>query len=693
MDIFDSCHKINDLISSNQDNVARDELIKLLDHHERHGLPYSPVVNNLVRQVGLYPYLQVETSAWQDRFVYESFKIDVGTDAPLTLHREQSSVLKKLLEGRSLAVSAPTSFGKSFIIDAFISIRKPKNIVIIVPTIALTDETRRRLQKKFSNEYKIITTSDVSVAEKNIFIFPQERSSHYLDKIDELDILVVDEFYKASEKFDKERAASLIKAIIKLGSKAKQKYFLAPNISAINKNILTKDMEFLRVDFNTVYLEKHDLYKTIDGNEDLKSDYLLKILHEAKGKTLIYAGTYSNIDKVANLLIDDNEPVVSDKLRAFERWLTINYDRNWHLTNLVKRGCGIHNGQMHRSLSQIQVKLFEEDDGLKNIVSTSSIIEGVNTSAENVIIWRNRNGTSRLNDFTYKNIIGRSGRMFKHFIGKVYILEEPPISSDVQLDLSLPDSLLGGVDDEYLRDGLTQEQIAKIISFNEEMSDILGADTFSSMKRDNVFESSNSYLIRDIARDISGNPEEWNGLGYLNSSIVSDWDRFLFKAINFHPGGWGIEYGKFVEFIKVLSGNWSKTIPMLLRELDQYDIGVDEFFKLERNVTFKLAATLSDINIIQKKALDKPTDISPFISKLSHAFLPPLVYQLEEYGLPRMLTKKIHFLGIIDFEDETLELHDVIERLKLRPIQDAIMSVPIFSEFDRYIISYFYEGV
>ncbi|MFM5169641.1 DEAD/DEAH box helicase [Aeromonas veronii] len=166
MDIFDSCHKINDLISSNQDDVARDELIKLLDHHERHGLPYSHVVNNLVRQVGLYPYLQVETSAWQDRFVYESFKIDVGTDVPLTLHREQSSVLKKLLEGRSLAVSAPTSFGKSFIIDAFISIRKPKNVVIIVSTIALTDETRRRLQEKFSNEYKIITTSDVSVAEK-----------------------------------------------------------------------------------------------------------------------------------------------------------------------------------------------------------------------------------------------------------------------------------------------------------------------------------------------------------------------------------------------------------------------------------------------------------------------------------------------------------------------------------------------
>jgi reverse gyrase len=47
---------------------------------------------------------------------------------------------------------APTSFGKSFIIDAFIALKQPKNIAIIVPTIALTDETRRRLQRKFSNQ-------------------------------------------------------------------------------------------------------------------------------------------------------------------------------------------------------------------------------------------------------------------------------------------------------------------------------------------------------------------------------------------------------------------------------------------------------------------------------------------------------------------------------------------------------------
>ncbi len=692
MDVFYECQKINDFIETNNEPKARDELIKLLDYHKQEQVSYNPLINNLIRKVGLYPYLDTETSGWQDRFVYESFKTDIGGDARVTLHREQSLILKKLTEGRNLAVSAPTSFGKSFIIDAFISIKKPKNIVIIVPTIALTDETRRRLQRKFSNRYKIITTSDVRISENNIFIFPQERAAHYVDELENIDMLVIDEFYKASEKFDKERSSSLINIILKLGRRANQKYFLAPNISKINENAFTRDMEFIHIDFNTVYLEKHDLFNEIKGDDNLKSEALLRILDSNTGKTLIYAGTYSNIDKVANLLIDNHDPIESELLRSFEHWLINNYDRNWHLTNLVKRGCGIHNGQLHRSLSQIQVRLFEEEEGLKNIISTSSIIEGVNTSAENVVVWRNRNGQSKLNDFTYKNIIGRGGRMFKHFVGKIYVLEEPPISTETQLDLSFPDDLLGSIDEEDFKQDLTNEQIAKIIAYKEEMSEILGDEVFKSMKDESVFESSSSYLIRDIARDLAYNSSEWNGLGYLNSHNTNDWERLLYKVIKIHPGGWGVEYNKFVGFIKVLSQNWIKSIPELLHELDQYDIGVDEFFKLERNVTFKLAATLNDINILQKKILENPADISPFISKVSHAFLPPAVFQLEEYGLPRMITKKIHNSNIINFESEG-DLHQVIEKFKEVTMVCLFDTVEGFDEFDKYIIEYFYEGI
>ena len=201
-------------------------------------------------------------------------------------------------------------------------------------------------------------------------------------------------------------------------------------------------MEFVKLDFNTVVLKSTDLSSEI-RDEPSKSQALLGILNDGSGKTLIYAGTYSNINRLETLLLTSLQSKDRPLLLQFEDWLAKNYDSNWPLTKLVSRGVGIHNGRLHRSLGQIQIKLFEESLGLETIVSTSSIIEGVNTSAETVVLWSNRNGSAKLNDFTYKNILGRSGRMFRHFVGNIFILEPPPDSTTNQLQLEFPDDLLG----------------------------------------------------------------------------------------------------------------------------------------------------------------------------------------------------------------------------------------------------------
>lgn len=691
--VFDQCHIINELLIGKQENEARQELIKLLDYHNTNELPYNPLVNHLIRETGLFPYLEPETSNWEERFIYNAFKVDVGEEKPLTLHREQSFLLKCLLEGRNIAVSAPTSFGKSFVIDAYIKLKKPNNVLIIVPTLALTDETRRRLYKKFAHEYKIITTSDVELSDKNIFIFPQERAMNYINIVESFDIMIVDEFYKASSKFDKERSPSLIRAMIRLGAKSNQKYYLAPNITSIDSNPFTEDMEFIRLDFNTVFLEKHELYNQINNNEE-KSEKLLEILSENRGKSLIYAGTYSNIDSLTYLFLDTYEPVKNELLEMFADWLSKNYDVNWSLTKLISREIGVHNGRLHRSLSQIQVKLFEEETGIRNLISTSSIIEGVNTSAENVIIWRNRKGSAKLDDFTYKNIIGRGGRMFKHFIGKIYILEQPPAEGQTQLDIPFPDEILGDLDDTKYEGLLTKEQVAKLKVYNDEMGELIGVQVYDELKAESAFQSSNSELIKTIAIDLTTNPDEWNGLYYLNEFKPENWDRLLFKIIKLQPGNWDIGYKIFVEFIKIMAYNWSKSIPELLKELEDYDVGIDKFFLLERNVTYKFSALLNDLNTLQKRILkDKQYDISKFIKWCSHAFLPKVVFQLEEYGLPRMISKKLHESNVIDFYNNELTIHSVVEQLNEIGKELCIERTNNLDEFDKYILNYFFDGI
>ena len=122
-DLFYKCSEINDYLIDGDEPKARDLLIQLLDYVGRNNIQYFPLLNSLIREVGLYPYMDVNSSEWEDAFVYNLFKADIGLNEEKVLHREQFRLLSSLLAGKNIAVSAPTSFGKSFVIDAFIKLR------------------------------------------------------------------------------------------------------------------------------------------------------------------------------------------------------------------------------------------------------------------------------------------------------------------------------------------------------------------------------------------------------------------------------------------------------------------------------------------------------------------------------------------------------------------------------------------
>lgn len=170
MQEFEELHLINELLISGRESEAREKIIRLInDLGDKEKNNIILPLNDLIRQVGLYPYMNLDQSTWQEQFLLKAFTVDIG-GREVILHREQSKLLSGLLDGKNLAVSAPTSFGKSFIVDAFLQLKKPKNVMMIVPTIALADEIRRRLQLKFSNDYKIITTTDIKLSKK-IYLF------------------------------------------------------------------------------------------------------------------------------------------------------------------------------------------------------------------------------------------------------------------------------------------------------------------------------------------------------------------------------------------------------------------------------------------------------------------------------------------------------------------------------------------
>ena len=81
------------------------------------------------------------------------------------MHIKQKELSDLLKTDKNVVASAPTSFGKSLLIEEIVASHKYKNIIIIQPTLALLDETRIKL-RKYSDNYKIIVRTYSNIFRK-----------------------------------------------------------------------------------------------------------------------------------------------------------------------------------------------------------------------------------------------------------------------------------------------------------------------------------------------------------------------------------------------------------------------------------------------------------------------------------------------------------------------------------------------
>ena len=187
---------------------ARDLLIRVLDRLDVIPVRLLDLVQVLVRSHGLFPYLQdIAELPIQDQLAYETHRPFPSIGENIVFHTEQAIIYERLLAGENVVLSAPTSFGKSLVIDAVLSARDFRNAAIVVPTLALMDETRRRLSKQ-RERYKIITHGTQSPGARNLYIMTQERMLD-MSELPNIDFFVVDEFYKLDPAHSDDRSNRL----------------------------------------------------------------------------------------------------------------------------------------------------------------------------------------------------------------------------------------------------------------------------------------------------------------------------------------------------------------------------------------------------------------------------------------------------------------------------------------------------
>src|SRR5690606_33196635 len=136
-------------------------------------------------------------------------------------------------------------------------------------------------------------------------------------------------------------------------------------------------------DFQTVAIERHFLRKKPNKNETLAI-----LLEEIDGQTMIYCQSPASTSKLIKSYLDirNIETNQDNELLDAAKWTSDNYHDEWLISVALRHGIGIHHGRLPRALGRFMIRAFEEGK-IKILLCTSTLIEGVNTSAKNVVIY------------------------------------------------------------------------------------------------------------------------------------------------------------------------------------------------------------------------------------------------------------------------------------------------------------------
>ena len=663
---------VTELVSVN--NYSAQELVLRLFERKEEFNQFHPIVVELMKQVGLYPYIKDEELSIRDAIALEMHRPE-GLDS-VVFHQSQLDVYNHLMNGENVILSAPTSYGKSLVIDAIIASRHYKNIVVIVPSIALIDETRKRLSI-FKESYKIITYPYQSIAEKNILILTQERAVEIISKVS-VDFFVIDEFYKISTNSEgDERYQVLNQVFYKLVKTNAQFYLLGPNIENIETGALDNvQFVFIKTDFKTVVSEKHRI-KVKNNNE--KYDKLVEILKSTSEPTLVYCKSPKSANDLAKQLLDEDVYGELSINKDIAGWIKENYHPEWILPNAIEHGIGVHHGKNPRALSQQFVKMFNEGR-LKCLICTSTLIEGVNTKAKTVVIYDNKIAKNDIDFFTFNNICGRSGRMFSHFVGHVFLFSDPPEAELPLVDFPIftqtkevPDELLINVKDE----DLTEESKERIKEYvDQELIPV-------QVLRDNSYIGLDKQIY--LAKDLDSHVSKYYPFMSWRRTPTSDQLNFACNVIwDYFEGGrrmvYGVASGGQLAY-RINSYRKAGSIKQFIKAniTDNCDINtaVELSLDIQRHwINFKFPRYLRSLSQIANEVFKKHNlplcDYGYYAACVENYFFPNYVAPFDEYGLPVQVTnqlrKSVSFSTDLDEAIQQLKGIDV-EGLELSDIE------------------------
>ena len=539
--LYELVDLLNQYDGSNREmeNRIRDLVCYISDSSEYMQIDlYRSIVFEAAQRLRMFGYIKGTNRIAQDEFFYDNLN-DIKHSAIQNyykskvfsnnlLDKRQKEVIDKFmsLEQKRILVSAPTSFGKTFLLREIIFLNRERyrNILLLFPTIALLNENTEsvnQLIQELKLEYKIINNvySGIEDTEKHIFILTPERALKLLaDNANlSIDFFFFDEVYKIDEDFDRNEdsnekegeedvkqdngnRAKAFRIVLYLLAKSVKEYYLAGPY--LNLNQVKKGMQIFLKDNNITPIQiefeptsrieidawkmngieyhpilgeiKKQLYAHAGPSTKEKVQGIVKYLQENRlGQAIFYCSTPSNSMKYTRDIIEafseeKEKKIPYDFIEHLKKKYNVKIGKSkdstmyWSLVQALENGIGIHHGKFPKYVQNEVLRLFNNGD-FDYLFCTSTIIEGVNTNAKNVVIINNSVGNTTMTAFALKNIKGRAGRYYHHAMGRVFYTDSKQRqienADDMQLNFQTYDThpILNADIDNASLDDLAEE--------------------------------------------------------------------------------------------------------------------------------------------------------------------------------------------------------------------------------------------
>lgn len=394
----------------------------------------------------------------------------------------QTKIFEKCKISKFLGISAPTSAGKSFIIllKAIDNLLKDGgNIVYVVPTLSLITQVVNDFHKKLKEfdiiNYDILTNFSSENNINKIYVLTPERAiSAYNEEekpFGKVNTFIVDEIQNIEriENINDERAKILFDSLVELSFSYDPKLiiFSGPRVTGLktlgfdifnnneSEEISTSSSPVTNFTYavkkigNKYFLKQYTQIKNehnsieINNYKDIKIggkqydsqylNYLNTIVRNLgiENKNIIFSSTSQNSRRIANSLSTGLKLINNEsQLISLIGYIAESVHPNYDLCKTLKYKTAYHHGKVPihvRNTLEYAIK----NNMIDNIVCTTTLLQGVNLPAQNVIL---RNGslsskaingiTPSLTNYEISNLRGRAGRLLKDFIGRTFVLDE-----------------------------------------------------------------------------------------------------------------------------------------------------------------------------------------------------------------------------------------------------------------------------